>query len=141
MITSHEPSRERWLNQEPSLITTATNRHVLQPTRNHEALRKTKVQKAIDKGKRRSSSTSEERKASRAPIMRGMLRNNSSSSSAKSDQSQLVDLVVEDTKAEETERVRARKEGGSGWNEVEPKIFVYADSRPHIWCNPKDQRR
>ena len=35
-----------------------------------------------------------------------------------------MDLVVEDTTAEETERVRARKEGSAGWNEVEPKRFV-----------------
>lgn len=35
-----------------------------------------------------------------------------------------MDLVVEDTSAEEVERVRARKEGGSAWNEVEPKRYV-----------------
>ncbi|KKY23161.1 hypothetical protein UCDDS831_g03286 [Diplodia seriata] len=33
-------------------------------------------------------------------------------------------LVVEDHEAEEVERVRARKEGGPGWNEAEPKHFV-----------------
>tara|TARA_R110002060_G_scaffold76799_1_gene87553 strand:- start:716 stop:919 length:204 start_codon:yes stop_codon:yes gene_type:complete len=56
----------------------------------------------------------------------GMLRHHSSaSSSAKSDRSQLVDLVVEDTTAEDIERVRARKEGGAGWNSAEPKRFVY----------------
>lgn len=45
--------------------------------------------------------------------------------------SQLVDLVVEDHQAEEIERVRARKEGGPGWNEVEQKHFVYvATPRP-----------
>lgn len=48
----------------------------------------------------------------------------SSSSSSKSDRSQLVDLVVEDHEAEEVERVRARKEGGPGWNQAEPKHFV-----------------
>lgn len=58
-------------------------------------------------------------------MMKGMLRHHSSaSSSAKSDRSQLVDLVVEDTVAEDTERVRARKEGSAGWNETEPKRFV-----------------
>jgi hypothetical protein len=57
--------------------------------------------------------------------MSGLLRHHSSSSSStKSDRSQLVDLVVEDTVAEETERVRARKEGSAGWNEREPKRFV-----------------
>ena len=61
----------------------------------------------------------------RAPALNGMLREESSSShSAKSGNSQLVDLMVEDTEAEETERVRARKEGGSAWNEAEPKHFV-----------------
>ena len=48
----------------------------------------------------------------------------SSSKSAKSGRSQLVDLVVEDTEAEEVERVRARKEGGAVWNENEAKHFV-----------------
>jgi hypothetical protein len=126
VITAHEPSRERWLNQEPSLITTVANRHILRPVRNNQGLRKAKanIQKTVDKGKRRSSSASEERKTPRAPILKGMLRNNSSSSSGKSDRSQLVDLVVEDTEFGETERVRARKEGGPEWSGAEPKRFV-----------------
>lgn len=49
----------------------------------------------------------------------------SSSSSAKSNKSQLVDLVVEDHQAEEVDRIRARKEGGPAWNEVENKHFVH----------------
>lgn len=44
--------------------------------------------------------------------------------SGHSDLSQLVDLVVEDTEAEEAERVRARKEGGDTWNRTEQKHFV-----------------
>ena len=48
----------------------------------------------------------------------------SSSKSAKSGRSQLVDLVVEDTEAEQVERVRARKEGGAVWNEDEAKHFI-----------------
>jgi hypothetical protein len=57
--------------------------------------------------------------------MQGMLRHHSSaSSSAKSYRSQLVDLVIEDKGAEDTERVRARKEGSSGWNEIEPRRFM-----------------
>jgi hypothetical protein len=51
-------------------------------------------------------------------------RQSSSASSAKSARSQLVDLVVEDHEAEDVERVRARKEGGSAWNEAEAKHFV-----------------
>lgn len=50
--------------------------------------------------------------------------NEDSGSSVKSGRSQLVDLVIEDTKAEEIERVRARKEGGAEWNEEETKFFV-----------------
>lgn len=54
-----------------------------------------------------------------------MLREESSSShSAGSARSQLVDLMIEDTEAEETERVRARKEGGSTWNEDETKHYM-----------------
>jgi hypothetical protein len=57
--------------------------------------------------------------------MKGMLRHHSAaSSSAKSDRSQLLDLVVEDKDAEGIDRVRARKEGGAAWNEAEPKRFV-----------------
>lgn len=57
--------------------------------------------------------------------MNETIREDSSSSiSVKSGQSQLVDLVIEDKEAEETERVRARKEGGSAWNEDETKQFV-----------------
>ncbi len=32
--------------------------------------------------------------------------------------------MVEDTEAEETERVRARKEGGSAWNVDETKHYM-----------------
>jgi hypothetical protein len=41
-----------------------------------------------------------------------------------SNRSGLVDLVVEDNVAEGMERIRARKEGGPGWNEVEPRRYV-----------------
>lgn len=41
-----------------------------------------------------------------------------------------MDLVVEDTQAEEMERVRARKEGSSKWNENEPKRYMYASHNP-----------
>ena len=76
-----------------------------------------------NKGKDKNGSSDGEE--GRAPILKGMLRHHSSgSSSVKSDRSQLVDLVVEDEVAEETERVRARKEGSAGWNEVEPRQFV-----------------
>jgi hypothetical protein len=70
------------------------------------------------KGKQRDTSNDEE---GRNPGIEGVPH--SSSTSAKSDPSQRVDLVVEDTAAEDTERVRARKEGSSGWNN-DPKRFV-----------------
>lgn len=51
-------------------------------------------------------------------------RDESPNGSTNSGQSQLVDLVVEDTEAEEVERVRARKEGGDAWNSHEAKHYV-----------------
>ena len=85
----------------------------------------------MDKGKQRdtssngeSSSSKSPQSKSRAPFTNLLRQKSSASSSAKSDRSQLVDLVVEDHQAEEVDRVRARKEGGPGWNEVPSKHFV-----------------
>jgi hypothetical protein len=110
------------------LLTTSANRNLLQPTKKAEAKRKSNIRETVEnvkkKGKQRniSSSNGEE---GRAPALKGMLRHHSSaSSSAKSDRSQIVDLVVEDTVAEDIERIRARKEGSAGWNEVKPKRFM-----------------
>lgn len=145
MITAHEVSRERWLHASPNLLTTSANRNLLQPTRDNEIRRASNIRETVEdvtkktrrkhsssnKGKKRALSSEGKQKGAatgeegRAPAMKGMLRHHSSaSSSAKSDRSQLVDLVVEDTAAEETERVRARKEGSAGWNATEPKHFV-----------------
>lgn len=86
------------------------------------------MQKSISRGKHRKDSSSPETSNSRsfrAPVVEELIREESSSSkSAKSGRSQLVDLVVEDTEAEQVERVRARKEGGAVWNEDEAKHFV-----------------
>lgn len=146
VITAHEASRERWLNSSPGLITTSANRNLLQPTKDNRIRRESNIRATVEevanKTERNHSSnnTSRERGSSakgkgkenangeegRAPALLGMLRHHSSaSSSAKSDRSQLVDLVVEDAAAEGIERVRARKEGSAGWNEVEPKRYVY----------------
>jgi hypothetical protein len=127
VITAYEVSREVWLTGQPDLLTTSANRNLLQPTKDNKIRRKSNIKKTVEnaqnKGKARDSSPDGEE--GRAPVLKGMLRHHSSvSSSAKSDRSQLVDLVVEDEVAEETERVRARKEGSSGWNEVEPRRFV-----------------
>lgn len=110
------PAADRWLGADPDLITTSTNRNLLQPTKANQERRASNIQKDLDKSKSTRS---------RAPLLDGMLREDSSSSrSAKSGRSQLVDLMVEDTEAEQTERVRARKEGGSAWNEDETKHYV-----------------
>lgn len=144
MITAHEASRERWLTASPDLLTTSANRNLLQPTRDNQIRRESNIRQTVEhvkkkterkhsstgKGKGRSSSEGKESdnatgEEGRAPAMMGMLRHHSSaSSSAKSDRSQLVDLVVEDETAEDAERVRARKEGGSAWNKMESKRFV-----------------
>jgi hypothetical protein len=53
----------------------------------------------------------------------------------------LVDLVVEDTTAEDTERVRARKEGSAAWNETESKRFVFVHPKPvRDWANKTNSR-
>lgn len=139
VVTAHIPSRERWMHADPDLMTTSTNRNLLQPTKASRSKRKSKIKDTISavkartesspKGKQKDESSSDrgdgQGEEGRAPGLKGLLRQHSSaSSSGKSDRSQLVDLVVEDTTAEETERVRARKEGSAGWNEVEPKRFV-----------------
>ena len=50
-------------------------------------------------------------------------RNTSSTSSHGTHRSQLVDLVVEDHKAEEEERAQAQREFGSAWAESETRRF------------------
>lgn len=122
------PAAERWLGADPGLITTSTNRNLLQPTKANRERRESNIHKDLDKGKHRASSSSGDTRSkgqSRAPVLNGILGEESSSShSGKSGRSQLVDLMVEDTKAEETERVRARKEGGSAWNQEDTKHYM-----------------
>ncbi|OCK98845.1 DUF300-domain-containing protein [Cenococcum geophilum 1.58] len=130
VITAHTATRESRLYASPAILTASTNRNLLQPTRENKQRRKSRIkaiQESADKGKHRSSSSSGEPSGSKSRAPLGLLRHESSSSSStKSERSQLVDLVVEDHEAEEVERVRARKEGGSGWNEVPQKYFVRA---------------
>jgi len=64
---------------------------------------------------------------SHIPIIGGLLAHQRTASTH-SHKSQLVDLIVEDTQAEEIERVRARKEGSPGWNRHDPRHFVRAYS-------------
>jgi hypothetical protein len=109
------------LYRDPAIITSSTNRHVFQPTKLNKKRRKGKIdelQQSVAKGKGKQDEDSE---SSRPPIQS---KGSGSSSSSTNAQSQLVDLVVEDEAAEEIERVRARKEGSTKWNEAQPKHFV-----------------
>lgn len=123
VITAHVPPADRWRGSDPDLITTSTNRNLLQPTKANKR-QASNVQKTLDKGKHRNGGHDSTSRL-RAPVLSEMLREDSvSSHSVKSGRSQLVDLVIEDTEAEERERVRARKEGGSAWNQDEVRQFV-----------------
>lgn len=128
VITAHTPSRRRWMEQDPEIITPATNRNLLQPTKAHEERRRSELRDSIQKGKHGSGSRSRQRTTGVGSKLEGsrLARTESSKSenSSQSGRSQLVDLVVEDTQAEEAERVRARKEGGAKWNEEETRLFV-----------------
>ncbi|KAF2004557.1 DUF300-domain-containing protein [Amniculicola lignicola CBS 123094] len=131
VIEAHRATRENRMYSEPSIVTASTNRNLLQPTKENKRRRKSQIkqiQADHDRGKQRSDSSSGEPSSSkkRTGLISKLVRQqSSSSSSAKSQRSQLVDLVVEDHEAESVERVRARKEGGPGWNEVEQKHFVH----------------
>lgn len=129
VIEAHRASREDRLYSNPRIVTASTNRNLLQPTKENKRRRKSQIQQiqqSHKKGKQRSDSSNEDssHSGSRGPISKLLRQKSSSSSSTKSDKSQLVDLVVEDHQAEEVDRVRARKEGGPGWNEVPSKHFV-----------------
>ena len=119
------------MRAEPEIITASTNRQLLQPgSKNYRERRKSKIhglQENARQNKHRDSASSSRSKAkSSVPVIGSLLRHESSESAVtvNSRNSQLVDLIVEDHQAEEIERVRARKEGGPGWNEIEQKHFV-----------------
>lgn len=138
VINTHYASRSDAILADPGMVTASTNRSVLQPTKGNKQRRKSRIktiQGDVEQGHHRSNSTSGEgsssskpankSKLSSLPVIGSLLRHHSSdSASVKSHSSQLVDLVVEDHQAEEIERVRARKEGGPGWNETDQKTFV-----------------
>ncbi|KAF2279288.1 DUF300-domain-containing protein [Westerdykella ornata] len=133
VIEAHRATRESRMYSSPNILTASTNRNLLQPTKENKRRRKNRIkeiQQEVGKGKNRSDSESNGESSGskpRAPLIGNLFRQQSTSStgSAKTDRSQLVDLVVEDREAEEVERVRARKEGGPGWNEVPPRRFVH----------------
>ena len=118
VINTHYASREDRMRM-PDILTGSSTRNLLQPTTANRQKRKERIQglrDSVSQGKQRGESTS----SSKRPQVKSAV----SSGSSKSGNSQLVDLVVEDTEAEAVERVRARKEGGPGWNEVDRKHFV-----------------
>lgn len=144
VITAHVASHDRWQHSSPHLLTTSANRHVLQPSQLNKDRRESQIEDRFFKGKGRSTSRERDNEDAstsssgskkpkhhkvRAPVVEQLIRNDTSTSSrsAKSGRSQLVDLVIEDTEAEEAERVRARKEGGPQWNLNEPEHFVYVN--------------
>ena len=100
------------------------NRNLLQPTKGNKQQRQAEIKEHLHQGKHRHSSSKSSRRLS--GVAGRIVQRPSSSESSKSARSQLVDLIVEDTEAEDAERVRARKEGGAIWNKDEQKHFVYA---------------
>ena len=132
VITAHHATREDQLFHSPNVVNHTTNRNILQPTSDNEQRRKNRIERirdSPDAGKHyhRSSSHPKADKP-KAKRERGFLQRAKSSSgqSQRSDRSQLVDLVVEDEEAEETERARMRKAGNPSRSNIEPKHFVQA---------------
>lgn len=122
VITAHFASREDWMHRDPELLTTSANRNLLQPTKDNQRRRRSELRESIHRAKAGGNSRSP--KGAIESKLRRETSPAESSKTGKTDQSQLVDLVVEDTEAEEAERVRARKEGGDAWNRQEQKHFV-----------------
>lgn len=112
VITAYEPLRN---------VRTGGNSGGYQSISQSEGLTTTATNQAILRGKPTRKSKGKGRSEQNEPLLE---RNDSSASSHLSDRSGIVHLVVEDREAEDLERVRARKEGGPGWNNVNPKKFM-----------------
>jgi hypothetical protein len=143
VINTHFASREDRLYADPNIVSQSTNRVILQSSRENRQRRKSRIESIRDSvhqhGRPEASKKRDERgsdsshggivskgkeKLKSVPVVGSLLRHDSSDS-AKSDSSQLVDLIVEDRQAEAIERVRARKEGGPGWNRIKQQHFVH----------------
>jgi len=147
VINTHYATREDRLYSEPYTVSQSTNRRLLQPTKDQKRRRKSRIEdirQSVHQHDRPESSSSKSQRDSTSsgksggviqkgkekmeqlPVVGKLVRTSSHDSRAsnESHSSQLVDLVVEDREAEQLERVRARKEGGPGWNSVEQKHFV-----------------
>ena len=156
VITAHHASRSDVLNKDPRMVTASTNRHLIQPTRDNRARRKSRIesiQHSADKGKHRARSPAPNGDATHTQsLVKARLKplfmhagkdhdhDGDDDSNSSSDRSQLVDLIVEDQEAEELDRVRARKEGSPEWNRSEPKRYVYVPFRPRCVCSWRTQR-
>jgi hypothetical protein len=128
VVTAHEATREDWMRRDPGMITTSSNRHLIQPTKDNRQRRRNEIRESINKGKERSSSSKRSRGPLEAKLHQDLNPDDQDYKElphSKTDRGQLVDLVIEDEEAEEVERVRARKEGGDRWNRSKsPKHFV-----------------
>ncbi|OQO07245.1 hypothetical protein B0A48_07815 [Cryoendolithus antarcticus] len=139
VINTHYATREDRLHADPNMISATTNRAILQPGKENRQRRKSRIKEIQshvhqhDTPSDGESSDSQNKTKLNSNTTLGKAANkisslvrqpSSSGESSKSHSSQLVDLVVEDKQAEEIERVRARKEGGPGWNQTEQKHFV-----------------
>ena len=136
VITAHHASCEDRLHRDPNVITPSTNRNILQPTEENRRRRQSRIadiQETHVDGQHqshRSSSTPATKGKSQHQKTSGPAYRSKSASghSGKSDQSQLVDLVVEDEDAEEAERVRMRKAGNPSWVASQHRHLVNARS-------------
>ncbi|KAJ5129779.1 Organic solute transporter Ost-alpha [Penicillium bovifimosum] len=92
--------------------------------------RKHRKSRASDGGSKRSPKASSNKSgpSSAAPVP--LQRNVSSTSSSGTRDGQLVDLVVENTEAEEEDRAQAQRELGSAWTEPETRHFERPSGEP-----------
>ena len=148
VINTHYASRQDAREANPPMMSGSTNRNILQPTAENRKRRQSRIKdirenvvqhnKPGSSSHRGSSSSGSgdaptttlgkgKEKLQSLPVVGAMIDRITSTASSSDDDAaadQLVDLVVEDTEAGEIERVRARKEGGPGWNSVEQKHYV-----------------
>ncbi|PNS16826.1 Transmembrane protein 184 [Sphaceloma murrayae] len=130
VINTHYASREDRMRADPNILTGTTNQAILHPgSKTNKQRRKSRVKDLKDstaQGKQRQDSSSQPSSSSASGSRRPQVKHADSSTSSASGRSQLVDILVEDSEAGEVERVRARKEGGPGWNNLDRKHFVNA---------------
>ncbi|KAJ5773910.1 hypothetical protein N7457_008806 [Penicillium paradoxum] len=92
--------------------------------------RRHKKSRASDGESRRSPKPSSDKPGPSSVTPGPLQRTVSSTSSSGTRRSQLVDLVVENTEAEEEDRARAQREYGSAWAEPETRRFSRPSGQP-----------